>query len=230
MEASLDFNSFASLNHGTVSRLPVLFYEKTVLDKVKTQEEGSPVFAPKDFIKIFVPGGKNVVEREAKEEDKQLYAAQYAQYKAKQEQRGSGVPLKACPVIEMHEVAHLESHKIYTLEQLAEYPDSGLKTLGMKGFALRKAAKDYLKIAKDMAVVAKQEEQLEKRDKEIETLKDELIKLKALVSGSQGKERPTRKRREVDPDAPIKRRRSRSLKKQEQEDLDDTTRDNRGSI
>jgi len=167
------------------SRLWVQFYSRAVQNKFKSDESGRPIFDEIPFVKIIVPGDKNlIVDTPAMEEHKHRFPKQWDRYKNGQKQSLDGTPLEAVTWLTVGQVAEFKALNICTVEQLADVPDQ-LAQRFMGCFELRRKAQAFLEAAKGEAATSKLAAELDKRDKEIEALKAQMAELIKVTGQKQ---------------------------------------------
>jgi len=142
----------------------VFFYEREIKNNVKTIEAGRPIFDTVPYLKIIIPGDKNLeIDRKATDKDKLKYLAEWDHFKKKQDVPLQGTPLEAWPLLDRRQVAEFKAMNIFTVDQLTDLPDSyGAKMMGFQG--IKQKAKNFLEAAKDSSLLDKTKEELGKRD------------------------------------------------------------------
>lgn len=150
-------------------RLLVVFYKGATYQSFASEKEGRPIFKEEDYIKIFTPGDKNtVIDRPVSEIDKKRFADRYAKYNSgNQDQYGTGTPLKVWPRITVAQVAEMGALNIYTVEQLAEVPDTLAQRI-MGSHELRRQAKSFLDSNSAESKLVSENEANKKRIAELE--------------------------------------------------------------
>lgn len=163
------------------SKLLVHFDMRPHLDKQKSKDEGRPIFSPREYVTIHVPGDKNnVVCRPVSDLDRRRFARQYSAFKANESQTDTGTPLETVPWITREQVEELKYFKIRTLEHLAGLTDTNAqKFQGIQ--KLKQKAKDQIERAKLDAPAAKLQEELRSRDLKIAQQEKLLTELAAKV-------------------------------------------------
>lgn len=179
---SLDYDDFSQK-----ASQRVMFYMGTRPDKVKSAEEGRPIFVECPFIKIFSAGDNlTVIDKPVWDDPRNpnshtaQWPKEWANFKAgvAAEAQGGGTPLKLMPGISQAQVRELEHFHCYTVEQLADISDSnGGKFMGIQ--SLKNEARSYILRAKGAAGEKTLQRELEKRDQEIELLKSQMQQLLA---------------------------------------------------
>ncbi|MFI0489337.1 MAG: hypothetical protein ACH344_08670 [Yersinia sp. (in: enterobacteria)] len=151
--------------YGDDSHVFVEFSLDAVLDQFKMDEEGIPVYNDVEMITITLPGDRvsTLVEKVTPEHRKR-FKKQYDAWKEGSEAPIEGLPLTEWPVITKAQALNLKILKIFSVEQLAQLPDTRIDALGLGGRDLRDKAKAYL----DRAVGAKEITQLFARIKKLE--------------------------------------------------------------
>lgn len=177
----------------------VQFAMKPIQNNYRTQREGRPVFEDQLWIEIRTPGGLNIIERPAAEEDKVRFARHWAFYQQTHGAEGQqiGTPLAQWPLLRPSQIEELRALKFYTVEQVAAASDEQLGRLGMLAgmapMAFRERARLYLESARDNALAQKQEEEkralqeqlaAERKAREEQAAKHEaeMMELRALIT------------------------------------------------
>lgn len=150
-------------------------------DQDASSKEGRPIFKDEVYITIMIPGERDFVHRQAWEKDYERFPQQYAAFKNKQNQdTASGTPLKVIPWLTNSQIKELEYFNCFTVEQLANMPDSTAQKF-LQVNKLKQQAKDYLEAAKGAAPLVAMREELTKRDTEIEVLQRQVKELSAMA-------------------------------------------------
>jgi len=143
-----------------------------------TEEKGRPVFVDVEMIEILIAGdSKTVVIKKVNEEHKQRWPQHYEAFKKGLEPPTDGLPLKHCPLFTVAQVATMNASKIYTVEALAELPDSFLTRLGMGARGWQAKAKAYLKTAEGTARDTKLAAENARMQSEIDALKAQIQRM-----------------------------------------------------
>jgi hypothetical protein len=130
---------------------PARFSKESVLDEAASEAAGRPIYAPRVFIEIRIPGDlDNCPKRAVRPGDEKTYPAAWKAFQAEQVEVVTGTPLEVWPLMTRSAVLELAHFRIRTVEQLAEVPDGGLEALGPHA-ALRGQARDWLAIAGGVA-------------------------------------------------------------------------------
>jgi hypothetical protein len=150
----------------------VVFYAKALPQGLASLEAGRPIHKSVLFIKIQHPGERDNVDRIAEAGDALKYRAQYMAYCQDRKADGIiGTPLSTIFPAHPDIVETLRFHKVYTVEQLAELPDTAMQNIGMGGQEYRDKAKRYLGAAasgKGFAYLEAQVEKLQKAQERID--------------------------------------------------------------
>jgi hypothetical protein len=170
LDQGFSVTELAKANEG----LYIQFYLKTDRDQEATKAEGRPIYKDYEYIRVQVAGDRgNMVERPATPQDKRRFAAQYAKFKAEEEQTPDGIPLSEWPGISTAQIEELKYFKIYTVEQLAEVSDSNGQQL-IAFHKWRDKARLYIQALKDAAPMEKLQAELQTRDDKIALLEKQL--------------------------------------------------------
>ncbi len=160
----------------------VQFYMHFIKDEEKSIEENRPIFKDQVFTKIFPPGDRsNIVDRPFRESDQFRFPAQYARFKANQDQRASGTPLEMWPVVSKALAEELKYFGFQTVEQLAGASDDVCsKRMGLSD--LKNKAIVYLQVAAgDTKPLAEQAKQIDEMKSQIEVLTRNLSEAVARI-------------------------------------------------
>ena len=135
----------------------IAFEDRAVQNEYKSEQEGRPIFETRVYIRKIPPGDKLVeVHRPATKHDFQQWPQQYEAYKTKSATPISGTALEAWSALATAQVFELKAMNIFTVEQLADLPDSyGHRFMGFQNF--KQKAQAFLRAAKGQAEFEKME-------------------------------------------------------------------------
>lgn len=155
-------------------------------DSAATKREGRPMFVEVPYVTIMVPGDRDKIERRVREEDKQRFAEQWAQFEATRLSTGtSGTPLDQWPALSVTQRAELVALNIPNVESLAMISDGNLEKLGPGARELRDKAQNFLDFAKDAAnpdgVIA-QRDAAQERIRELEATLAEAVEVNQAIA------------------------------------------------
>lgn len=154
-------------------QLHVRFSKHAELNSFRSKEEGRKIFDEKIYVRILMPANRlTEIYREASEDDKVRFAAQYQRFIAGLEQLTSGTPISELPQISPAQVLELKALKCDTIEQLATMPDHTVQLLGLGGLTLKNRAQSFLARAKSTDDLVAQNS----------ALKAEIDELRALIN------------------------------------------------
>lgn len=130
----------------------------------KKSVEKRHVWVKEEMVEMRVPGDKlNAPVKFVTPEIKERWPAQYAAWKAGQDQEtAGGWPLEKWPGADVAQVETLREHRVRTVEQLAGMSDANLSKLGPGWRPMRQAAQDFLKAAESAAPMAALREENDK--------------------------------------------------------------------
>lgn len=173
----------------------IYFEDRAVQNEYKSEQEGRPIFESRVYIRKIPPGDKLVeVHRPARKQDFLRYPAQYEAYQKKSATPIHGTPLEAWSALATNQVFELKAMNVFTVEQLAEMPDSyGQKFMGFQGFKQKALA--FLQAAKGQVEFERMQEAMKAKDDEIAMLKSLLTRvenLEAAAGTAVPKEQPRR--------------------------------------
>lgn len=181
-----DDSSFVEMARNPKSgdeRLYVEFKLHPMLNENKTVEAGRPIYDDAEYIRILIPGERDVYFQPALPADKQRFRKQYEDFKAGKDQSESGTPLALLGMTEslIQEFAYF---KVKTVEALADLNDAVASRMPGTHEWKRKAAA-FVAAAKDNAPLVKVQAELEQRDTQIAQLQDALKELAAQVAANK---------------------------------------------
>jgi hypothetical protein len=158
-------------------RVPVQFYLGAVQDAEATEREGRPIFRDEDFIKIFL-NKDEVLDRPVRDTDKARWPRQYQAWKQTGNNRPGmmGMPLEKWPAVTRAQAEELAYFKVFTVEQLADLPDTTVQQVaGLQ--KLKNLARAHMDIARGEAPVRRMQAELEQRDATIAGLQAQIADL-----------------------------------------------------
>lgn len=168
-------------------KLIVAFYSRPVKNNFKSDQEGRPIFEDVDFIKIIIPGSRDVTDTKATEAYKSRFPRQWASYKNKQQGKEAaiGTPLSELSWMGASVVAEFNAFNVFTVEQLLNLPDvHASKFMGIH--QIRERAKRFMDAAAGEAPAMKLEKQVAELAAENKRLKEHQAELQAKVKVLEG--------------------------------------------
>ena len=162
-------------------KLIVAFYSDAVEDVGASKREGRPIYRDVVFVRIQIPGDRdlNVIERPAEDKDKARFPRQWERYQRGEAVSTEGTPLEVWPIMTKGLVKMLKAQNIATVEQLANVDDSNLRNLGIGAREMRDRAKAYLEDAADGARADKDAREKAALQQQIDALEARLALLGA---------------------------------------------------
>src|SRR5215472_7086762 len=145
-------------------------YRDTAKNPFLSEREGRPIYDDVIYCEIISPGSRDSTPifemvrflNPEMEADKPLYGMKYPELKKyidlfikedETDESLSGTPLKQWPEISRSMVASLRAQNIYTVDALANLPDTKLSVVGPDGRTWRTKAQAYIENAKNTAYV-----------------------------------------------------------------------------
>jgi len=162
-------------------KLPVQFLIHPSEDQAASVEAGRPIFRDDEYIKIF-NSKDNIVFRPVRETDKQRWPRQYQAWKLSGESTpgATGTPLNKWPVMSYAQAEEFKYFKIFTVEQLADFPDSQAGQIpGIQ--RLKTMAKAYVEACKGEVPMLKMQMELDSKQGQIDELQSEVRRLTKMV-------------------------------------------------
>ena len=162
-------------------KLPVAFYMGAIPDDAETEKQGHPIFKDVECVKIY-NSKDNIIDRPVRDTDKQRWPGAYAAWKqtGQSEPGASGMRLEFWPQMTRAQVEEYRFFKVFTVEQLAELPDSTTQKI-MGSVKLKQLAKLYIEAARGEAPFARMQVEMEKRDGQIAELTSEVRRLTTIL-------------------------------------------------
>jgi hypothetical protein len=175
-------SQLAAMNAGIT---PVFFLEPTLNPK-RTAEEGRPIFEDQERVRLFVAGDPyNQVVHPVDHAMRERFPEAYRAYKEKREMHIDGTPIRQWALLTPANIAEFEAIKIFSVEALAQVPDSSLqRVMGLREW--REKAKTWLAVNKDSAAAVKYAEENVRLNDEIGELKRQMAELGAQVTAMNG--------------------------------------------
>lgn len=144
--------------------LLIRFFHKAFKELREVDGKPRHVWEKREMVELRVPGDKlNAPVKFVTDKEKERWPAQYAAWKAGQDQEtAGGWPLEKWPGADVAQVEALRDAKVRTVEQLAGMSDANLSKLGPGWRPMRQAAQDFLKAAESAAPMAALREENDK--------------------------------------------------------------------
>lgn len=167
----------------------VKFYNAPEEQTFESEKQGRPIFKDVLYIRKIMPGDAlNIVDRPAREEDKQEFPLHWARFRdSHTDPESIGTPLSSWPRLTPSQVAELKAMKFMNVEAIANASDASIQSVGMiagaSPFTLREAAQRFLKVAKDDSALKAMED-------ETKSLKEQIAEMRALIEGMTKPDEP----------------------------------------
>lgn len=168
-------------------KVPVQFYMGVIQDQAASQNAGRPIFKDAEYIKIY-NSKDNIIDRPVRDMDKQRWPGQYAAWKNTGESSPGavGTRLEFWPQVTRAQAEEMKHFKVFTVEQLAELPDSQGQNI-MNFQRLKALAKAYVVAAKEAAPIAALQAKLDEQVATNASLQDQIDKLVKKIERMQAK-------------------------------------------
>lgn len=142
------------------TKLPAIFKIIPVRMGALSEAAGRDIWEDREFIEIYLPGGKTVISKEPSEDEKRQYAMEYQAFKDGLAGVYEGTSIEVLPRISPAQVENLRSLKVFTIQHLAQYPDGRIGDIGMGGRELQNRAIEYLKANDSAKYIVELKQQL----------------------------------------------------------------------
>ena len=161
-----------------------IFYNKSIHNPVRSQQEGRPVFEDRVFIRVAPPGERlNIVDRPATRADQQRWPVQFAQFQQNKEQTPEGTPIDLLYPEKPAVAATLRANGVHTIEQCSELSGNAIDSIGMGAQGWVNAAQKYVSYANRGVAITQHRKDLEQRDAEIRMLRHQLEEMQQEMAG-----------------------------------------------
>lgn len=167
--------------------IPLFFYE-AVRNEAKSQEAGRAIFDNVAMVKIFIPGDRSEYVFRASAKYQERYPKAWRDFTKRQKaSEVEGTKLQLWPLLDVSQVAELNSLHVFTVEQLAELNDEVVSRLGARWHTLRDNAKLFLKSLPALAaqVNTTENEELVRLKRELENKEAEIEALEIKLDRAQ---------------------------------------------
>lgn len=171
--------------------LSALFRKETV-SMPGQGPNGTPKIVTKEYCDLYIAGDrKSTVTKELKPAIREAWLAEkgltqeYANWKASTDPMSGigaiGMPVSEWPSIAREQAEHLRMHKVFTVEQLSELPDSALANLGPGYRDLQDLAKRWLQQSKETGSKAVMARELDNMSEDLAKTRKDNEDLRAQV-------------------------------------------------
>lgn len=159
-----------------------IFYNKSVHNPVKSQQEGRPVFEDRIYVRVAPPGERlNIVDRPATRADQQRWPQQYALFQQNKEQTPEGTPIELLYPEKPAVASTLRASGVLTIEQCAELSGHAIDSIGMGCQAWVNAAQKYVAYANRGVAVTQFRREMEDKDRQIRVQQQQLDEMRAEI-------------------------------------------------
>lgn len=165
------------------------FVLRAIEDPIATAEKGYQCFRDIDVAILRVPGDKffeyetevtpEVQARWLDNLDTRYRIDAYKAWKNGQEAPLNGSPLKEWPVITPAELRQLELMHVFTVEDLAELSEEGMRRFGMGGQKLKQKAQTWIATGADKGKIV---QKVEQQDAILMTLMSEMAEMRERLA------------------------------------------------
>lgn len=177
----------------------VEFYAGAKLNKLRSQNEGRPIYETVAMVKIIHPGEKDVHISEVRDHHKYQFPRQWAAFEQGQVAQMDGTPIDVLYPNDAAMVAQFKALHILTVEALEGLTEQGIARLGMGGRQHVERAKKFVEAARGMAGAHKMQAELDAEIEKREALENKLALMeRQLAAMAEGKRGPGRPRRDED--------------------------------
>ena len=161
-----------------------IFYNKSVHNPVRSQQEGRPVFEDRIYVRVAPPGERlNVVDRPANRGDQQRWPQQWASFQQNKEQTPEGTPIELLYPEKPAVAATLRANGVMTIETCSELSGNAIDSVGMGAQTWVNAAQKYVAYANRGVAITQHRKDLEQRDSQIRVLTQQVESLQDEIQG-----------------------------------------------
>lgn len=160
-----------------------IFYNKSVHNPKKSQEQGRPIYDDHIYVRVAPPGERlNVVDRPATQQDKRIWPQQWMAFEQNREQTPEGTPVELMYPDRPAIASTLRANGVHTIEQCAELSANAIESVGMGAQGWVNYAQKYVASANKGVAVGQFRKEMEAKDGEIRVLNQQLQMLKEEVA------------------------------------------------
>lgn len=181
---------FGQVTFGSDDKLITWFFDKPILNGIKSKEAGRPIYENVTHVHIQQPGERDFLECPATQEHAERFPRKWAAFKAQMEQKIEGTLLSVLFPTNPALVESLKHINILTIEQLGALNDTQIQNIGLGGRQFVDLAQKFLAQAekgKTFNALADQIKALELRMTEKDTRIDALEKALAQAGAEDPK-------------------------------------------
>lgn len=162
--------------------LVVMFYTKSVLNRVKSIEANVRIHDNQVHVRIHAPGERlNIIDRPVENSDKQRFVKQWSAFLQNKTQVPEGTPIELLFPNNPALGDNLRGQGVHTIQQCAKLSASGMDSIGMGAQEYKTLAETYLENAKSGASFQEMRRQIDERDQQLKLQGRQLAQLKEQV-------------------------------------------------
>jgi hypothetical protein len=188
MQITLDgmqgtIQSDGQVRFGNDTQTNVIFYKKSVLDPIKSREQGRPFYISKDYVRIQQPGEHlNIVDRPVDDDRSVIrrWPQHYQKFLDNQEPVPEGTPTELLFPNSPEISANLHTQAVHTVEQLSNLTAHALQSIGMGAVEWQNMARKFL----DSAAGGKEHHRLVSQISELQN-KNEVLNNQIAIMQAQ---------------------------------------------
>lgn len=134
----------AMANFGGDTRLIVWFFDKPILNGIKSKESNRPIYENVTHVHIQQPGERDYFEQPAQEDHTHRFPRQWDAFKNNRQAKIEGTPLSVLFPTDAGLVESMKHINVHTVEHLANLNDTAISNIGMGGREFVQKAKEFL--------------------------------------------------------------------------------------
>lgn len=144
---------------------------------VRTEQEGRPIFEAQIVLFVRHAGERDETAVEKRPHHEYEFPREWAAFEAGNQVEPNGTPLSILFPTDPHIVAHLRGLHFFTVEQLAQATEEGLRRIGMGARDWHSRSVKFIEASEKAAPLHQMHAELTRRDEEIQALKDQVAML-----------------------------------------------------
>lgn len=154
---------------GIIDNVWIEIYDKAVKDEEASEKSDVPIYRSSVYIKKRVPNSRDIYDQPVKSTDRENYRELFEMFERGEQAPLDGTPIDQWPGIDVASIESLKAANIFTVQALANMPETGMYRLPAGFMNLKSKAKKWLESGAEVERLKEQNKELMERLEKLES-------------------------------------------------------------